>query len=263
MVPSLTNTNGGNFTLKIYYDSGNAAHTSASATGLLDFTFMGLCQSVTPSSGAAAVLNSCEISDDLTQITFSVNTVTAAQPIRIQTQISNPLYVSTRGIRAYYVDFISGVVKENGYTATALMVNPIPITDLGNKRVYLFWGISTENTDPELASLNLGLYKATGANVGPFNSFNAGFSFTQTSPIDGRYRVKMYLGASGFLEGSIAHNLPAYSSLKVYCYYTTGTMYLTCDNVGPFININYRYFISGKVYYSSGAGASVTGFGNV
>jgi hypothetical protein len=199
----------------------------------------------------------------LTKITFSVNSITANQPIRIQTQISNPLYVSTRGIRAYYVDFISGIVKENGYLASALSVAAIPITDLLSDRVYLFWGISTENTDPELAALNLGLYKATGSNVGPFNSFNAGFSFTQTSPIDGRYTVKMYLGASGFLEGSVAHNLPAYSGLKVYCHFDTASKYLICDNVGPFININYRYFISGKAYYNSGAGSSVSGFGNV
>lgn len=33
--------------------------------------------------------------------------------------------------------------------------------------------------------------------------------------------------------------------------------------MGPFINTNYRYFISGKVYYASGAGTSVVGFGNV
>ncbi len=85
----------------------------------------------------------------------------------------------------------------------------------------MFWGISSENTDPELTSLNLGLYKATGSNVGPFNSFNCGFSFSQTSPINGQYIVKMFLGGSGFLEGSIAHNLPTYSNLKVYCHYDT------------------------------------------
>lgn len=46
--------------------------------------------------------------------------------------------------------------------------------------------------------------------MGPFNSFNAGFSFSNASPIKGKYRVKMFLGATGFLEGSLAHNLPAY-----------------------------------------------------
>ena len=93
---------------------------------------MGLCQSVTPSSGSAATLNSCEISDDLTEIYFSVNSITAAQPICIQTQVSNPMYVSTRGIRVHYVDFISGVTKDNGYLASALTVNSITINDLAD-----------------------------------------------------------------------------------------------------------------------------------
>lgn len=73
----------------------------------------------------------------------------------------------------------------------------------------------------------------------------------------------MYLGASGFLEGSVAHNLPAYSNLKIYCHFDTVTKYLICDNVGPFINTNYRYFISGKAFYNSASGSSVSGFGNV
>ncbi len=58
ITPTITNANGGNFTLQIYYDSTNGVHT-ASGSGLLDFTFMGLCQSVTPATGAAAVLNNC------------------------------------------------------------------------------------------------------------------------------------------------------------------------------------------------------------
>ena len=127
----MTNANGGNFTLSIHYDDGDATHTTDDST-LLDFSFMGLCQSVTPSTGTAATLNYCEISDDLSEIYFSVTSLTASQPIRIQTQVSNPLYVSTRGIRAYYVDFISGVVQENGYDNDALSVDPISINDLGD-----------------------------------------------------------------------------------------------------------------------------------
>lgn len=119
--------------------------------------------------------------------------------------------MSERGIRAYYVDFISGVVKENGYVGDALTVNPITINDPGSSRVSLLWGIESDYTDADISSLSLGLYKATGTSIGPFNSFNNGFQFSETSPIDGLYRVKMDLGASGFLEGSIAHNLPAYS----------------------------------------------------
>lgn len=57
ITPTITSSVGGNFTLKIHYDSSNVNHNSG--TGLLDFTFMGLCHSVTPASGAAAVLNNC------------------------------------------------------------------------------------------------------------------------------------------------------------------------------------------------------------
>jgi hypothetical protein len=73
----------------------------------------------------------------------------------------------------------------------------------------------------------------------------------------------MKLGAGGFLEGSIAHNLPAYSGLEVYCHYNTGTEKLICENVGPFINTAYRYFISGKVHFDSGASSSISDFGDV
>lgn len=58
ITPTITNNDGANFTLLIHYDSGNGAHV-ASGTGLLDFTFMGLCHSVTPATGTAAVLNNC------------------------------------------------------------------------------------------------------------------------------------------------------------------------------------------------------------
>lgn len=139
MTPSQTNSNGGNFTLQINYDSADPNHNSGTTNK--DFTFMGLCQSVTPASGSAAVLNSCDISDDLTEIYFSLNEITGGQAIRISTQISNPLYSSTRGIGAFYVDFISGVVQENGYDPDALHVEKITIDDPGSTRVYLLWGI--------------------------------------------------------------------------------------------------------------------------
>ena len=71
LTPTQTNANGGNFTLQIHYDSGDANHNSGTTDK--DFTFMGLCQSVTPAVGSAAVLNSCDISDDLTEIYFSLN----------------------------------------------------------------------------------------------------------------------------------------------------------------------------------------------
>lgn len=40
-------------------------------------------------------------------------------------------------------------------------------------------------------------------------------------------------------------------------------MKLVCENVGAFINTNYRYFISGKAYFGGGTGSSLTTFGDV
>lgn len=97
--------------------------------------------------------------------------------------------------------------------------------------------------------------------MGPFNSFNIGFSFDETSPIDGHYRVKITLESTGFLEGSLAHNLPAYSNLKVYCHYEDPD--LVCENVGPFIRTNHRYFVSGKAYYANGKSSPITTFGDI
>lgn len=58
VTPSITSSKGGNFTLYLYFDTGNTNHTNSNS-GQLDFSFMGLCQSVTPATGTAAVLNSC------------------------------------------------------------------------------------------------------------------------------------------------------------------------------------------------------------
>ena len=63
-----------------------------------------------------------------------------------------------------------------------------------------------------MTNIPLGVYKGSASgNVGPFNSFNIGFYVDEASPINGKYRMVMHLGATGILEGSLAHNLPAYS----------------------------------------------------
>lgn len=71
----------------------------------------------------------------------------------------------------------------------------------------------------------------------------------------------MTLSADGILEGSIVHNLPAASGKSVYCSYTSPS--IICQNVGAFINTNFRYFISGKAYYSSSTPSTLTTFGDV
>ena len=73
----------------------------------------------------------------------------------------------------------------------------------------------------------------------------------------------MTLEAAGILEGSIAHNLPAYTGMTVYCTYNTGTKKIVCANVGAFINTSYRYFISGKAWFSSSTASPLSTFGAV
>lgn len=108
ITPTVSSTTGGNFTIYIYYDSSDP--TQNTGTSINDFTFMGLCQSAATVSNSAAVLNYCTISSDLSTITFSMNSVTANQAIRISTSVSNPPYYSIRGIQGYWTEFISGTV---------------------------------------------------------------------------------------------------------------------------------------------------------
>ncbi len=99
VTPTLTSPNGGNFTLYIYYDSLDG---HGGGTNVNDFTFMGLCQSAATNLAAAAVLNYCSISSDLSTITFSVSSFAANTAIRISTSIANPAYYSIRGIKGYW-----------------------------------------------------------------------------------------------------------------------------------------------------------------
>ena len=55
ITPTITKDTGGNFTAMIYYDSGEIIHNSG--TTLLDFEFIGLCQSIANDAGNTAVLN--------------------------------------------------------------------------------------------------------------------------------------------------------------------------------------------------------------
>lgn len=131
-------------------------------------------------------------------------------------------------------------------------------------RILLFWGIESSYTDGTLTT-PLPLFSAGSGspNVLPYNSFNIGFSFSQSSPIAGRYVVYVTLGAAGVAEGTIAHNLPAYSGTSVYCYYDTTNVYIVCKNVGAFININYRYFVSGKAFFTFGTASPIAAFGTI
>ena len=261
LTPSVSSTNGGNFSISIYYDS--LTPVQSTGTSIIDFSFMGLCQSAATNSASAAVLIFCSISSDLSTITFAMSSVVAGQAIRISTSISNPVYYSVRGIKAYWTEFISGRVMDNGLQNNALTVSQIAINTV-SPRVLLFWGIDSTFTDATITT-SLPIFSAAIAspNILVYNSFNIGFSFAQTSPITGQYIVYMTLGATGVAEGSIAHNLPAYTGTTVYCSYDTTNKWIVCKNVGAFINTSYRYFISGKAFFASTTTSPIASFGAV
>jgi hypothetical protein len=75
------------------------------------------------------------------------------------------------------------------------------ISDLGSDRIYLLWGIQSNYTDVNNIPEGVPLFMADNASptIIPYNSFNIGFSFTATSPINGRYKVIIQLAASGIL----------------------------------------------------------------
>ena len=152
---------------------------------------------------------------------------------------------------------------ENGFQNNALQVSAIAIGTV-TPRVLLFWGIDSTYADPSGVFTSLPLFSAQSAspNILVYNSFNVGFSFPSTSPITGLYVVYMTLGATGVAEGTIAHNLPAYTGKTVYCSYDTTNKRIVCTNVGAFINTSYRYFISGKAFFAFGTSSPVT-FGGV
>lgn len=71
LTPGLSSNTGGNFTLYIYYD--NAVPAMSTGTSIIDFSFMGLCQSAATVGASAAVLLYCSISSDLSTITFALS----------------------------------------------------------------------------------------------------------------------------------------------------------------------------------------------
>ena len=188
IMPTISSSTGANFTLNIYYSGTEPLHVTG--TTLIDFSIVGLCQSSASTGFAAANLTFCLISSDLSTITFSVPSLTANVPIRITTSINNPAYYSVRGIRGYWVESISGRIYENGFMNNALSVNKIDIFTIA-PRIQLSWGIDSTFTDTNLLTATLPLFKAAIANpnILTYNSFNIGFSFTSTSPINGLYTV--------------------------------------------------------------------------
>lgn len=160
VTPTISSSTGGNFTISLYYDSTVPSHLTGSA-GLMDFQIVGDCQAIPFCAGCvAATLNNCNIDNSLESLTFSLASVVAGQPIRIQTEVQNPLYRTVRGIRGYWVDSVNGIIQENKKIPLALEVASISLTDLGSDRVYLLWGIPAGYSDTDTAGVNIGIYAA-------------------------------------------------------------------------------------------------------
>lgn len=80
---------------------------------------------------------------------------------------------------------MSGLVQENKKLPSAVSVTAMTITNLGNDRIYLLWGIQSSFVEATNVPEGMALYTAESntPSVIPYNSFNVGFSFTSTSPI--------------------------------------------------------------------------------
>lgn len=70
---------------------------------------------------------------------------------------------------------------------------------MGNERIYLLWGIQSTYSDGDLGEVTLFEAESASPLIIPYNSFNIGFEFSETSPIDGQYIVKITMMAAGIL----------------------------------------------------------------
>lgn len=86
--------------------------------------------------------------------------------------------------------------------------------------MYFLWGLQAGYTDANTAGINVGIYAASSLTplIGPLNSFNIGFSISNTSPINAMFNVRFKMFATGILQDSIVHNLPAGTS-PTHCTY--------------------------------------------
>ena len=87
------------------------------------------------------------------------------------------------------------MTKAIGFSTNYLQVNPIIIKD---EEVRLLWGIPL---DTVINDMKLGLFvNLAGAQSNSLSSFDIGFSVSSYSPIEGKYQVVVYVGATSVLE---------------------------------------------------------------
>ena len=115
------------------------------------------------------------------------------------------------------------------------------------------------------------IFKQSSAGItGPLNSLYIGFTVQQPCPISSVLKIRVQIGATGILEGSIVTNLPQFSSSSTLsssqsndCYYDSVLKEVVCMNVGAFLDTTIEYFVAVKAFYDSTTGATVTNYGQV
>lgn len=238
----------------------------------LDFRFIGNCQAdyrtcANPCTNIVPVAGYCEIQTSSTQLIFDhQDAVVAGKPFRLRVKIQNPLYISRRDIRVYVKSktFDQRTV-ERGEFLNAVEVTAISI--IGGSRRTL-WGIKDTESIPGLPSQTVGsttynrLFKQQAASplTGPLNSVYIGFRVAKSTPAQSKFTVKVYLFATGVLEGSIVTNLPAASAEGVKCKYVTD--HVACFNVGFLLAQTTEYFLATKAFYASSV-TTVTNYGKI
>ena len=94
--------------------------------------------------------------------------------------------------------------------------------------------------------------------IGPLNSLYVSFKIAKAVPPGCEFEVKVYIEATGALEGSLVSNLPEYSNAGIKCKYIPyigipDSGYIHCKNVGALLSTDNEYFVAIKAYYKKTA----------
>lgn len=95
--------------------------------------------------------------------------------------------------------------------------------------------------------MGLGLFVNQVDSALQMSSFDIGFSISKTTPIQSTSMVKVWVGASSVMGGSINHNLPAFGGNKIICEYILP--WVRCSGVGSLTEVGKRYYVRGSGYF--------------
>lgn len=271
ITPSLNLSEGARFHVQVYR---NSTQSSVGSSGR-DFKFIGSCSAAQKVCSAATpgcvsispVRSSCAVDSEGYSVVFDyIEPVIAQRPFRIQVQIQNPIYISTRDVRIYSTSKIDGRTLEKGQLFDALRVSEIQLIK-GTSRV--LWGILDNQAIEGVPRITQGseeriqLFKQSltpSGMSGPLNSIYFGFYVGKAVPLSSQFQLELTIAATGIVDDSIITNLPNYGSNKVKCHYAAPK--LVCRNVGAFVNKNREYFIALKAYWANSVSA-ITQYGQI